>query len=167
MATGSWYFLSFSGLTRQIHTTGVKTKAFRFAVWDKNGPSSDTSNFRLLFKTSERSVLSLLKLIIVSILFYARKIYVRTHVKITRQWKSTLTLINDGLPILRNLYVYALPFQTLPPFHNRTLKSGAYARKNYAPLEIYLVENSCVCVSFTRNHLNRAKFQRQNRGRFV
>ena len=35
-------------------------------------------------------------------------------------WKSTLTLIDCGLPMSHNLYVYALPFQTLPPFHYRT-----------------------------------------------
>ena len=47
MATGSWYFLSFSALTRQIRTAGVKTKAFRFVLWDESVPSSQTSNFRL------------------------------------------------------------------------------------------------------------------------
>ena len=54
MATGSWYFLSFIALTRQIRTAGVKTKAFRFVLWDKSVPSSGTSNFRLLFMMSGR-----------------------------------------------------------------------------------------------------------------
>ena len=52
MVTGSWYFLSFGALTRQIRTAGVKTKAFRFVVWDKSLPSSETSNLPLLFMTS-------------------------------------------------------------------------------------------------------------------
>ena len=50
MATGSWYFLSFSALIRQIRTAirtaGVKTKAFKFTVWDRSFPFiSETSNF--------------------------------------------------------------------------------------------------------------------------
>ena len=62
MVTKSWYFLSFGALTWQICTTGVKTKAFRFIVWDKSLPSSRTLNFWLLFMTSGVSALSLLKL---------------------------------------------------------------------------------------------------------
>ena len=62
MVTRSWYFLSFSALTWQICTTGVKTKAFRFVVWDKSVLSSRTSNFWLLVMTSGMSAFSLLKL---------------------------------------------------------------------------------------------------------
>ena len=62
MVTKSWYFLSFGALTWQICTTGVKTKAFRFIVWDKSLPSSRTLNCWLLFMTSGVSALSLLKL---------------------------------------------------------------------------------------------------------
>ena len=54
-ATRSWYFLPLSALTRQIRTAGIKTKAFRFIVWDKSVPSSETSNFRLPFMTSGTS----------------------------------------------------------------------------------------------------------------
>ena len=62
MATGSWYCLSFSALIRQIRTAGVKTKAFKFTVWDRSFPFiSETSNFRLLFMTSRTSALSLLQ----------------------------------------------------------------------------------------------------------
>ena len=43
---------SLSALTRQIHTTGAKTKVLRFVVRDRGVPSSETSNFRLLFLTS-------------------------------------------------------------------------------------------------------------------
>lgn len=62
MVTKRRYFLSFGALTWQICTTGVKTKAFRFIVWDKSLPSSRTLNFWLLFMTSGVSALSLLKL---------------------------------------------------------------------------------------------------------
>ena len=62
MVTKSWYFLSFGALTWQICTTGVKTKSFRFIVWDKSLPSSRTLNFWLVFMTSGVSALSLLKL---------------------------------------------------------------------------------------------------------
>lgn len=62
VVTKSWYFLYFGALTWQICTTGVKTKAFRFIVWDKSLPWSRTLNFRLLFMTSGVSALSLLKL---------------------------------------------------------------------------------------------------------
>ena len=57
-ATRSWYFLPLSALTRQIRTAGIKTKAFRFIVWDKSVPSSETSNFRLPFMTSGTSLLT-------------------------------------------------------------------------------------------------------------
>ena len=62
MATRSWYFLYFSALTRQIHAAGLKTKALRFVVWDRNVPSSEISNFRLLIMTFGTSTFSLLKL---------------------------------------------------------------------------------------------------------
>ena len=62
MATGSWYFLSFSALTQQIRTAGLWTKAFRFVVWDRSVPSSEISNFRLLIMTSGTLAFSLLKL---------------------------------------------------------------------------------------------------------
>ena len=66
MATGSWYCLSFSALIRQIRTGGVKTKAFKFTVWDRGFPFiSETSNFRLLFMTSGTSALFLLQLTII------------------------------------------------------------------------------------------------------
>ena len=52
---GGWYFRSFSGLTRQIHTESVKTRAFKFAVSDNSVQSRETSNFRLLFMTSGTS----------------------------------------------------------------------------------------------------------------
>ena len=42
----SWHFLYFSALTRQIRAAGLKTKALRFVVWDRNVPSSEISNFR-------------------------------------------------------------------------------------------------------------------------
>ena len=42
----SWHFLYFSALTRQIRAVGLKTKALRFVVWDRNVPSSEISNFR-------------------------------------------------------------------------------------------------------------------------
>ena len=58
MATESWYFPSFSALTRHILTAGFKTKAFRFTVWDRSVPSSET----LLFMTSGTSAFALLKL---------------------------------------------------------------------------------------------------------
>ena len=65
-ATGSWYFLSFSALIRQIRTAGVKTKAFKFIVWDRSFPFiSETSSFRLLFMTSGTSALFLLQLTII------------------------------------------------------------------------------------------------------
>ena len=51
--------LSFNVRTRHIGTAGVKTKPFRFVVWDRSLPSSETSNFRLLFITSGTSAFSL------------------------------------------------------------------------------------------------------------
>ena len=54
-STGSWYFHSFSALTRQIRTAGPKTMAFRFVVWDGSVPSSEISDFRLLIMTSGTS----------------------------------------------------------------------------------------------------------------
>ena len=65
MATRSWCFLYFSALTRQIRAAGLKTnwtKALRFVVWDRNVPSSEISNSRLLIMTFGRSTFSLLKL---------------------------------------------------------------------------------------------------------
>ena len=56
----------FQWLTRQIRTAGVKTKAFRFTVWDRSFPfKSETSNFWLLFMTSGTSAFSLLQLAII------------------------------------------------------------------------------------------------------
>ena len=65
LATRNWSFLSFSGLSRQICTVGVKTKAFRFIVRDRSISSNETSNFWLLFMMSGTSVISLLKLSII------------------------------------------------------------------------------------------------------
>ena len=61
----NWSFLSFSGLSWQICTVGVKTKAFRFIVQDRSISSNETSNFWLLFMMSGTSVISLLKLAII------------------------------------------------------------------------------------------------------
>ena len=61
-ATRSLYFLYFSALTRQIRAAGLKTKALTFVVWDRNVPSSEISNSRLLIMTSGTSTFSLLKL---------------------------------------------------------------------------------------------------------
>ena len=54
--------LSLLVLTRQIRTLGVETKTVKFVVWDKSVPSSETSNFWLLFIMSGMSAFSLLKL---------------------------------------------------------------------------------------------------------
>ena len=54
-STSGCHFLPLTDLTQQIRTAGVKTKAFRFIVWDKSVPSSETSNFRLPFMKSGTS----------------------------------------------------------------------------------------------------------------
>ena len=55
ISTSGCHLLPLSALAQQIRTAGVKTKAFRFIVWDKSVPSSETSNFRLPFMKSGTS----------------------------------------------------------------------------------------------------------------
>ena len=53
---------------------------------------------------------------------YARKIYVRSHVKITRQWKSTLTGLIAEEPDMKH---YKVPPQIL--FYNKNTSSQCKA----------------------------------------